>query len=298
MGFFSFSLDKPGRGVDPNEPQKRSFFRFFELFFRKFTRYIKINLLYSLTMLPTFAIVFLLMVGAGGGWFNVDQTAETGAYAAMIVAFFGASLFASLFGIGPATAGVTYILRNYVKEEHAWIWSDFKDTFKANFKQSLIVYGINVIALVVMYVAIMFYAQQGGVIGALRYLLYMVAIVFAMMNMYIYPMMVTFNLSLKDLYRNSFIFAVGKFPSNFLILVLVTFVHLGLPALAVMYGGRFFFIMLLVLALLEVLITQSFTAFMINFNVYPKLKKYMLDMTGAQEKRKETSLFEDDVTRG
>ena len=117
-----------------------------------------------------------------------------------------------------------------------------------------------------------------------------------MMNMYIYPMMITFKLKLKDIYRNALLFAVGKLPSNLLILFLVIFVHIGLPIIAVLYLGQYFLISLIVLGLLEIVLTQSFTAFMVNFNVYPKMKKYMLDvMPDAEDAEKEKTLFEDDV---
>ena len=40
--------------------------------------------------------------------------------------------------IGPASAAYTYILRNFAREDHAFIWWDFIDTFKKNFKQSFV----------------------------------------------------------------------------------------------------------------------------------------------------------------
>ncbi len=296
MGLFSNRFEKAGPGVDPDAPQKRSFFRFFELFFRKFTRFVKVNLMYSLVMIPTFLVVFVLIFIAGSGLFGENVSVEDSAYATFIIAFFCTNLFVNIFGMGPATAGITYIMRNFAREEHAWIWSDFKDTFKSNFKQALAVYLINLVMLVVGYVALMFYTHQSGAIGALRYVMYMIIIVFAMMNMYIYPMMITFKLSLKDLYRNALLFAVGKLPSNLLILFLSVMIHIGLPIFAVLYTGQYFLVALIVLGLLEVLLTQSFTAFMVNFNVYPKMKKYMLDMMPDAEKTEETkSIFEDDV---
>ena len=40
---------------------------------------------------------------------------------------------------GPATAGVTYVTRNWARDEHAFIWADFKDAVKENWKQSLVI---------------------------------------------------------------------------------------------------------------------------------------------------------------
>ena len=296
MGFFSNRFEKAGPGVDPDAPQKRSFFRFFELFFRKFTRFIKVNLMYCLVMIPTFLVVFAMLFIASTGLFGENVSVEDSVYATFIVSFFCTNLFVTIFGMGPATAGITYIMRNFAREEHAWIWSDFKDTFKSNFKQATAVYLINLVMLVICYVGLMFYSQAGGAIGYLKYVMYMIIVIFAMMNMYIYPMMITFKLKLKDIYRNALLFAVGKLPANLLILFLVIFVHIGLPIIAVLYLGQYFLISLIVLGLLEIVLTQSFTAFMVNFNVYPKMKKYMLDVIpDAEDAEKEKTLFEDDV---
>lgn len=296
MGFFSNRFEKAGPGVDPDAPQKRSFFRFFELFFRKFTRFIRVNLMYCLVMIPTFLVVFAMLFIVSTGLFGDNVSVEDSAYATFIVSFFCTNLFVTIFGMGPATAGITYIMRNFAREEHAWIWSDFKDTFKSNFKQAMAVYLINLAMLVICYVALMFYSQASGAIGYLKYVMYMIIVIFAMMNMYIYPMMITFKLKLKDIYRNALLFAVGKLPSNLLILFLVIFIHIGLPVIAVLYLGQYFLISLIVLGLLEIILTQSFTAFMVNFNVYPKMKKYMLDvMPDAEDAEKEKTLFEDDV---
>ena len=43
---------------------------------------------------------------------------------------------------GPFTAGVSYVTRNWARDEHAFIWSDFKDALKANWKQSLVISAI------------------------------------------------------------------------------------------------------------------------------------------------------------
>jgi uncharacterized membrane protein YesL len=59
MGSFSYNkYYKPGKGVEKDEPEKRSFFKFFELFFRKFWRYVELNLIQFLVLLPV--LLFLL----------------------------------------------------------------------------------------------------------------------------------------------------------------------------------------------------------------------------------------------
>lgn len=294
MGIFSRSFDKPGPGVDPNAPQKRSFFRFFDIFFRKFWHFIKANLLYLLTLIPTAIIMLFLssIVVAKLIEGAADVIGSDGFSVAMI---FGCLLFtnliAALWGMGPATAGMTYIMRNYAREEHAWLWSDFKDTFKSNFKQSIAVFAIDIALLFFFYVAIIVYSQMSGLMMYLKYVIYIMILIYTLMHMYIYPMMVTFDMSLKDLYRNSLIFALGKLPSNILVLIILIGVHLGLPVIAILFGGKFFAIMLLAIFILELFVGQAFSLFLINFNVYPKLKQYMME---PSENTAEPALFKDE----
>lgn len=308
MGFFTPSYDKPGKGIDPDAPQKRSFFRFFDIFFRKFWKFIKINLLYVLVSIPTFALIFFLSGIISNSFLSMNGTEEMfrsiaeqiaqasenagGAdyqYSVLVVTFdlfirlIISYLFMTLWGMGPATAGITYILRNFAREEHAWLWSDFKSSFKNNFKQSLIVFVIDIVVFLLLYTAFVVYSQMTGALSMLKYFIVVIAIIYTIMHFYIYPMMVTFDLKLKDLYRNALIFALGKLPSNLFILVILLLIHVGSAFAAVVYGGNYAMLVLFVVLLLEILLLQSFSAFLINFNTYPKMKSYMFEKDDKSE---------------
>lgn len=49
---FKIDYDKPGRGVRKSEPDKKRFFLFLEIYFRKFLKIIYLNLIYILFCLP------------------------------------------------------------------------------------------------------------------------------------------------------------------------------------------------------------------------------------------------------
>ena len=52
-GFFGIgNFEKEGPGVSKDAPKKKTFFQFFEIYFRNFWRFIPINLVYSLISLP------------------------------------------------------------------------------------------------------------------------------------------------------------------------------------------------------------------------------------------------------
>lgn len=59
MGLFSYkSYYKPGKGVEKDAPEKNAFFRFFELYGRKFWRFIQVNFIYLIILLPMLMTVY------------------------------------------------------------------------------------------------------------------------------------------------------------------------------------------------------------------------------------------------
>lgn len=294
MGMFQWYM-KEGKGVEKDEPQKRGFFRFMDIFFRKFWRFVRLNLIYVLLCIPTFLVVFLLsglisgnLLGTGMQNLMAEvlglsapdmanpEFAQMILWFDLLIRFVISILFMALWGMGPVTAGFTYVLRNFSREEHAWVWSDFLEHTKKNFKQAIALWLIDIVVFVLVSVAIFFYASQGGYFFVLMYLMIMLLIIYTIMHFYMYPMMVTFKLSLKNLFRNALIFALGKIPSNLLVLVLLLGIHIGLLYVALMCLGSFMGIGIFVLAVLYLLILHSLSGFIVNFTVYPKLKRYMI----------------------
>lgn len=281
MGLF-FPDRVPQKDFCPETKETRVFIRFFSILFRKFWSFIKVNILYVAAMIPTYAIVFLFscfLLGQLLRGLEVDYI-ELGA-----VYFFGgfilSNIFTSLWGVGPATAGVTYLMRNYAKEEHAWILSDFWDAVKGNWKQSFAIFGIDLIVIVVFFVSISAYIKVGGILGMMRYVVYVAIVLYSMMHLYLYPMMITFDLSLKELYSNALVFALGKLPANLLILLVIVGIHIVFPVCIVSIGMANLALLLPLFLLVEWLILYALSEFLKNFFVYPKLKKYMLDENNA-----------------
>lgn len=298
---------KEGKGVDKDAPKKRGVFAFFELFFRKFWRLCKLNWLYLAACIPTIIAVFLVSgvvssmilnnnasvlasaMGLSAPDMANEEFTKNIAMLDIIIRIMITLLFTVLWGMGPVTAGYTYILRNYAREEHAWIWSDFWQYTKENFKQAICVWLIDVVALPVMIVAYMFYSGSQGALMYLKYLICVMIFVYTTMHFYIYPMMVTFKLSVKDLYRNSLLFALGKLPINVLLLAIIIFIHVGIPYIGLTISGGAPLIYWLAYILLELIIFISMSGFMVNFGVYPTLKKYMITNT-EQSVKSETEV--------
>lgn len=269
-GFFGFfDYTKPGPGVPKDAPPKAPFIVFFEIYFRKFWNLVKINLMYNIFNLPALVAVIFGTMYLFQGMINEDPTLD------LLTRFIIGSIFICipLIAVGPAQAGFTYILRNYSREEHAFLWWDFKDTAKSNFKQSLIVSLIDFLVFIVFGIVINFYFKypventfSAYVMVFARSIVILAFIIYLMMHMYIYPMLITFKLNIRQLYRNALIFALAKFLPNLGILLLCIFLIL-LSFYFSTFIGIFLFLF----------ITVSTIGLIINFYVYPKLKKYMID---------------------
>ena len=59
MALFSYkSYYRPGKGVDKDAPEKNAFFRFFELYGRKFWRFIEVNFIFLIVLLPFLMTIY------------------------------------------------------------------------------------------------------------------------------------------------------------------------------------------------------------------------------------------------
>lgn len=97
-------------------------------------------------------------------------------------------------------------------------------------------------------------------------LMFITATIFIFMNYYIFPMLITFRLTFKQLIKNAFIFAWVGFFRNLFVTVLIA----ALTLIAVLYFPTFGYVYVL-------LIYFSLCGFIINFATYPLIKKYMID---------------------
>lgn len=232
MGIFGFgNYSKPGRGVEKDEPEKRAVFKFFELYFRKFWKIMNASLLYFFASIPAFIIVLAAVFFAvssfselGGG---ALRTLFGDSYMSMVVIVsFSISLFyVSFIGAGPASAGFDFVMASFAGDYHTFVRQDFKEKIKENFKQAAAVFFIDLIAFVVMFYAFIIYYSFGGAIGYIRYIVAVVALIFAAMHIYIYPMMVGYELRLRDIYKNAFLLTMAKLPVNLILLVIIGGIH-------------------------------------------------------------------------
>ena len=201
---------------------------FWEMLKIRLSGLVRLNLMYVVVWLPALFVVLYNILRAYSGLMNMTelQATQTAAEFAQTQATFVSGvqalamrtlllLIPCIAITGPFTAGVAYITRNWARDEHAFIWSDFKDAVKENWKQALAVSCITSVLPFVVYVCWTFYgemASQSVLYLAPQVLSLMIALLWMMSLMYTYPLMVTYKLRFRDLIRNSFILCVGRLP--------------------------------------------------------------------------------------
>ena len=140
---------------------------------------------------------------------------------------------------GPSSAGAAYVMRNWARDQHAFLLSDFKDAFKSNWKQALGVSLITSVTPIVTYAAVSYYgamARGNALMLAPMVVVLSAVIVYAIMLPLLYPMMVGYELRFKDLLRNAFLMGAARLP-QMLLSRLITFVPIALLAVGVYTGS-------------------------------------------------------------
>jgi uncharacterized membrane protein YesL len=288
MGIFNTNYSTPGPGISKNAPKKKGLNLFYEIFFRKFWKLIQLNLMYIVTLLPTFAVVFVLsgMISnklgvSTSAVANLTSFSEVDSARISITMDLLTRLFISIFfvvfwGGGPATSGFVYILRSFIWEDSVFLACDYFDHIKSNFKQSLAVWVIDVIVFTVMCYAYFFYASMTSIMFYLKYVILVLAFFYTMLHLFLYHLLVTYKLSLGKLYKNSALFALSSLPWCVLTIAIVAFLILIWPAIGFTAQNEqiaIFFTTAMVVIILALLF--GVCGFIIEFNTCAQVKKYI-----------------------
>lgn len=256
MGLFGGGYDKPGKGVDKNEPKKKGFFLYWDILFNKILKFIQANSLYAFVSILWIALMYVaatvLLSGRIASFAaslpqieGVDPQNVAGTMVFGFCAMFAVAVFI-MWGSGPASAAYSYITRSFTRGEHVWIMSDGKDKFKENFKLGMIALLIDLVILLFGINALYFYYSAYAAYGsllwlALCYITFLLLVVYTMIHPYLYQLMITFECSFFSLYKNAILLTLAKLPMNFLLtaleaaFILAAFLFLS-PAIAILFS--------------------------------------------------------------
>lgn len=271
--------DRPGPGVRKDEKPKKAVPRFFIITGRKFFDLIKLNLLFAIPVAIAFALVYL--VG------SVTQMSFVADLPILLIA--------------PFVAGLTLVTRNYAREEHAFIYWDFKDAVKNNWKSFLINGVVCYAFYFILSIAIRYYSamsKTNNLFLVAMVVCIAIAILFIFAQYYVSIMLVTFDLTLRQVYKNALIFSIIGLWKNLLLTVLLALI------IFLLYISQVMVLTMIISVLLILCFLFAFCMLLINFTVYPLIDKMMIkpyekqlkegtDGEEAEEEEEQPSSFKD-----
>ncbi|MBR1862647.1 MAG: DUF624 domain-containing protein [Ruminococcus sp.] len=268
------NYDTPGRGVLKTPHEKKGFFKFWEIYGRHMWKLMELNFLYFLFCLPLFVMIVMLMATQSFVWLLLAVPS--------VIA-------------GPATAAATRVARNFSQERHAFVGHDFMKAFKKNLKQGLIMGTVDTVFILWIIIGLPIYKIQSEQ-NSMMYIPFVISLacvlLFTLMHFYIYQMMCSTNLNMKQILKNSmFLVSLGIKESVWTFLatfIVVMVMYLFMP---------YTFILIPIWPL-------TFIIFVGCFNCYPVIRKHVIqpyyDQRGetnpelaAYESDPDDAIFED-----
>ena len=289
-----------GRGVDKNEPNvldAPTFGNFFKLLGRRWQKLISVNIMF---ILGNFPIFFYLIYRAG--YFGVDSTAP---YYQQFAPLYGAAMFrdthavASLYGafgiqvpisantwttvlflaltgllfftFGPINTGVTYITRTMIRGEPVFLWQDMAHAIRKNWRQALPLGIIDLGAMLLLAYDVRYF--WGNLTSGMMYVMFYISlfmfVVYFLMRFYAYHIMITFDLSIRKILKNSMIFTFLGIKRNLM----------GLLGFVVVIAANYmlFGLYIPVGLALPFIFTPALLFLIETYVAYPKIKEFMID---------------------
>lgn len=236
--------------------------------FGNFHKLVLTNLLFAVPLAVFFALFYFLSRFAGS--------------------FANAVLFLTIIPVFPFYAGVTRVCAKLSIGEDVPIVNTFINAVIDNFKRFLI-HGLFFFAAVFFsYWSIYLYAGMGSVNGVFYVLMaisIIIAVFFLFTFFYIPSMTVTFDISMKHIYKNSMLMTFGEIKSNF-IAVFGLFLLMVFCSTIVLFCGGSTVAIVIATAALMILIVPSVASFIINSAVYTRMYNMIYD---KDSKSKEVS---------
>lgn len=264
LKFPGMNFEKEGKGVPEDGSRAGGFVRFFAILKRKFFPLVRLNLMQFIASIPAFLVAAVLSyLLLRFGEFDVDVDLSTRIFIAFVAVAF------QLIAVGPLHAGFVSILRNFAREQEVFLWYDFWQGVKKNWKQALAMSVIDFVIVGLVCMMVWFYSNNALVAGTtlaqvLLVVLAVFMLLYAMMHIYIYPMIVSVDLTLNQILSNALRFAVAKFIPN--LGILAAGVACSLIIFANTLAGLF----------LMMLVGYSLIGFLETFYAYDNIEKYVI----------------------
>ncbi len=184
-----------------------------------------------------------------------------------------------VFTIGASTTALYYTVQKNIKNERGYVWADFWQSFKTNFKQSTLIWLVMLAAAAVFVLDISilkFFGRQGNSAGQFAFIFYILLFLEALYAYFIFSYIARFEIHTKAVLKNCVFLMIAHLPKT-----------LGAAALLFLAGFLVWLIPVLIF-----LIPSLFT-WLISAVLESIYRKYMTE----EDKQKE-DLRNNDFTKG
>ena len=298
FGFFDYNRDNRPDAVE--EDTTPTLKRYFKLLGRRFWKLVTLNLMMLPLIVPALLcfyfyistkqtpvsgeVLFPQLLGANAiaptpattllfDLFGAQQNVPimtTWTYIGM-----GICILFLVVTFGWQNVGAAYIVRNMVRGEPVFIWSDYFYAIKRNLKQGFFLGLIDAAVLFTLGFDMSYFWGRGGTftLDFGFYVTLALIVLYFLMRFYIYLLLVTFDLSIFKVLKNALIFSLLGFKRNFmgvLGIALITGVHISLLLLliATPLSG-----LPIILPFLWYMAAVTFTS---AYAAYPIIDRYMI----------------------
>ena len=267
MALKIFNPARTGKGVDKNEPEKKRFFLFFDLFFRKFWNLCLVNLMFFVTLLPC-VIVFFVSVYNGFNLSDGFQGIDLIWICAMLVC---------LIPTGPGLCAMCQVLNNYALQRPVFLKDDFLETFKNSFRQGILMFYMYLAIFAALAFAFSYYLEQSNQGNTFMTVMLVLCLffmfLFYMSFCYMLTMVPILDQKYWPMFKNSIIFAIAGLKTNiFTFLFTIGVTALLIAAFWVVNLTITFLVFLFLLAV----IYPACMCFIIVFNSYKMVDKFVI----------------------
>lgn len=169
MGIFSPNFQREGAGVEKSEPSKEGLSLFFDLIVSRFWDLMKLNIIFIIYCIP-------------------------------------------IVTIAPAFGALTSITMSIVRKKPIlFMLMDFHTAFRNNWKQSFVCGFLSCFLFSILYYASVFYyklSQGNPILYAVFFFCVFMTILLLLAWIYIFPILTTISLSIKDILKNSLFLSI------------------------------------------------------------------------------------------
>lgn len=182
------------------------------------------------------------------------------------------SIVVLVLTFGVSTIGMVYNMRNVCTGEHIDTWHDYFYAIKRNFKQGIVIGILDAVLIYLLVYNIIAYnsaANNGFLFLVFYYASIIFAIVYYIMRFYIYLQLVTCEMSIGKIFKNSLLLTALGIKRNIvgligtaLFLFALLYLYILLPQFSIILLCMFVF---------------SFLTYTGVYCAYPVIKRYVID---------------------